>query len=115
MKFSTLIFDYYSGISDPVQHIRHFRDKMVVYYRNDSLLCITFPFSLKGAASDWFYSLPPHSLHNFVEVTKTFLTQYASRQEAKKNNYHLLSIKMRHSENLKSYISFFHSELTKSL
>ena len=29
-KFSTLIFDYYSGVSDPVQHIWHYRNKMVI-------------------------------------------------------------------------------------
>jgi len=29
-KFTTLTFDYYSGVSDPLQHIRHFRDKMVI-------------------------------------------------------------------------------------
>jgi len=41
-----------------------------------------------------------------------FLTQYASRQEAKKNN-HLLSVKIWQSNNLKSYISFFQSQLAK--
>ena len=51
MKFSTPTFDY-SGVSDHVQHIRYFQDKMVVYSRNDPLLCITFPTSLKDVASD---------------------------------------------------------------
>jgi len=85
---------------------------MVVYSRNDPLLCITFPSSLKGAASDWFYSLP-HPLRNFEEITKTFLTQYASRKEAKKNSHHLLSVKTRQGDSLKSYISFFQSQLAK--
>ena len=67
---------------------------MVVYSRNGPLLCITFTSSLKGMASDWFYSLSPRSLHNFKEVTETFLTQYASRREAKRNNHHLLSVKI---------------------
>ena len=53
------------------------------------------------------------SLQNFEEVTKVFLTQYASCQEAKKNNYHLLSVKIRQSDSLKSYISFFQSQLAK--
>jgi len=37
-KLSTLTFDYYSGASDPVQHIRHFRDKIIVHSRNDALI-----------------------------------------------------------------------------
>jgi len=84
-KFSTLTFDYNSETSNPVQHTRHFRDKMpgvldkvaqlAVYSRNDPLLCITFPSNLKDEASDWFYSLPLCSLRNFEEITKAFLTQ----------------------------------------
>ena len=27
-KFLTLTFDYYSGVSDPVQHFSYLRDKM---------------------------------------------------------------------------------------
>jgi len=53
---------------------------MVVYSRNDPLLCIIFFSSLKGVASDWFYSLLPRSFYNFEELTKAFLTQYASCQ-----------------------------------
>jgi len=34
-KFFTLIFNYYSEVNDPVQYIRHFQDKMVIYARND--------------------------------------------------------------------------------
>ena len=62
---------------------------------------------------DWFYSLPPCSLHNFKEVTKTFLTQHVSLQEAKKNNCHLPSVKMRQRDSLKLYIRFFQSQLAK--
>ena len=72
-------FDYYYGASDLIQHVRHFQDKMVIYSCNDLILCITYPFSLKAAASDWFNSLSFHSLRNFEEVTKVFLTKYAPR------------------------------------
>jgi len=58
-------------------------------------MCLTFPSNLKDATSNWFYSLPPHSLCNFETVSEAFLTQYASRWEAKRNNHHLLTIKMR--------------------
>ena len=56
--------------------------------------------------SDWFYFLPRRSLHNFEEITEAFL-------EVKKNNHHLLTVKMRQSDNLKSYISYFQNQLTK--
>ena len=100
-------------MSDPVQHIRHFWDKMMVYSSNDLLLCLTFLSCLKGVASDWFYTLTHYSLHNFEEVTKVFLTQYVSRRVAKKNNHHFFTVKMRQGDDLKSYISYFQSQLVK--
>ena len=73
---------------------------------------LTFPSSLKGVASDWFYSLPL-SLHNFEEVFKAFLIQYASHRETKRNNHQLLTIKMRQSDSLKFYIGYLQSQLVK--
>jgi len=86
---------------------------MVVYSRNVPLMCLTFSSILKGVASDWFYSLSPHSLYNFEEVIKPFLTQYTSYREAKRNNRYLLTIKKRQGNNLKSYIGCFQSQLAK--
>ena len=54
-----------------------------------------------------------HSLHNFSEVTKAFLTQYVSRQDTKRNSHHLLSVKRRQRDSLKSYINLFQSQLIK--
>jgi len=57
--------------------------------------------------------LPPHSLHNFAEVTEEFFTQCASCREAKRNIHHLLFIRMREGDSLKSYLNFFQNQLTK--
>ena len=57
-KFTTPTFECYSETSDPVQHIRHFQDKIGgLLSRSDPLICLTFPFSLKGVTSNWFYSM----------------------------------------------------------
>jgi len=47
---------------------------MVLYSRNDTIICLTFMANLKDMVSDWFYSLLPHSLYNFKEITETFST-----------------------------------------
>ena len=70
-------------------------------------MCLTFPSSLRVAALEWFYSLSLRSLHNFSEVTEAFLIQYATHQEVKRSSHHLLSVKMRRKDSLKSYINFF--------
>ena len=76
-------------------------------------MCLILLSSVKGATLNWFYSLPLHSIHNFEEVINAFLTQYTSRREPKKNNYHLLFVKMRQEDSLKSYIGYFQSQLAK--
>ena len=101
-KFFAPTFDYYFGASDPVQRVRHFQEKMVTYSHNDPTLCLTFPAILKGVTSEWFYSLPPCSLQCFTKVTESFLTQYASYLEVKKSSHHLLSVRMKQGESLKS-------------
>ena len=85
---------------------------MMLYSRNDPVMCLTFPSSLRGATSEWFYSLPHRSLHNFSEITEAFLTQYATHQEAKRSSHHLF-IKMRAGDSLKFYINLFQNQLTK--
>ena len=86
---------------------------MVVYSCNDPLMCLIFPSNLKDVVSDWFYSLSPYSLHNFEEITDVFLTQYAFRREVKKNNHHLLTLKMRPNDIHKSYIGYYQNQLAK--
>jgi len=84
---------------------------MVVHSHDDLLMCWVFPSSLKGVALDWFYSLPSRSLWNFEEVSDVFYKQYALRQKFKKNNNHLLTVKMKQEETLKCYISYFQSQI----
>jgi len=85
--------------------------KMVIYFCNNLIMCFTFSFRLKGVISDWLYSRPLHSLHRFDEVPEMFFTKYAFRRETKRNNRHLLTVKIRKSDNFKSYISYFQSQL----
>jgi len=42
-------------------------------------------------------------------VKQAFYYQYASRRELKKNNNHLLTIKMKPRESLKQFVGYFQS------
>jgi len=79
-KFMIPTFDCYFSLSDLIQHLHQYQDKMVIYARNDPILCRIFPSSLKGVASDWFYSLPLWSIHNFKDLIKLFLSQYSCQE-----------------------------------
>ena len=60
-------FDLYSGATDPILHLWHYQDKMVIYLHDD-LMSWVFPSSLERVASGWFYSHPSHSLRDFEVV-----------------------------------------------
>ena len=70
-------------------------------------MCRVFSSNLKGVALDWFYSLPSRSLQKFEEFSDAFFNQYAFQQEFKKNNNHLLTVKMKQGEALMRYIGYF--------
>ena len=55
-------FEYYPGVTDPIQDLRQYQDKMAVHSHDNFLLSRVFLSSLKGVAYDWFYSLLRHSL-----------------------------------------------------
>ena len=104
-KFVMSSFDLYSGAIDPIQHLQHYQDKMVVYSHDELLMSRVFPSSLKRVTSDWFYSLPSHSLRDFEKLKQVFYNQFASSREFKKNINHLLTVKIKPEENLKHYVS----------
>jgi len=96
-----------------MQPLRHYQEVMALHSPNDHLMCHVFSTSLKGIASDWFYLLSLCTLRNFEKVSEAFLTQYASRKEIKKNNNHLLSVRMRPADSLKGYMNHFQNQLTR--
>jgi len=101
----------YSGAIDPIQYLPQYQDEMIIHSHDDLLLSHMFPSSLKGAAYDWFYSLPRYTLRSFKEVKHAFYHKYASRRELKNNSNHLLTIKMKPGESLKYYVSCLQSQM----
>ena len=78
---------------------------MVIYSRNDLILCLTFPSSRKIlpqiGSTPCLYILSTTSRR----CPKRFSLN-TSRREAKRNNNYLLTIKMRQSDSVKSYIGY---------
>ena len=106
-KFVILNFEYYTGVTDHAQHLRAYQVNIAVHSNDDHLMCKVFSSSLKGMALDWLYFFLSRSLRSFREVNAAFFNKYASRQKFKKNNNHLLTIKMKSGKTLKCYINYF--------
>ena len=50
-------FTTYEGKTEPYMYLCHFRQVMVVYRRNEALMCILFPSSLGDLGLTWFERL----------------------------------------------------------
>ena len=45
-RFHQPTFSLYNGRTDPVEHVSHFNQKMVVHSKDEALMCKIFPSSL---------------------------------------------------------------------
>ena len=99
------------GATDLIQHLRAYQVKVAVHSYDDYLMCRVFSSSVNGLALEWFYSLSSRSLRSFKEISDAFFNQYTLRQEFKKNNNHLLTIKMKSGETFKHYIDYFQNHM----
>ena len=64
-RFSQPTFTMYNGRMDPVEHVSHFNQRMVVHSKNKPLMCKVFPSNLGSVAMRWFNSLKAGSIDSF--------------------------------------------------
>ncbi|XP_020426613.1 uncharacterized protein LOC109950876 [Prunus persica] len=66
--------------------------------------------TLRGAAQDWFHTLPSGSINSFKELTYVFTKEYTSYRTIKKNPDHLFNLHKKPEESLRDYIKRFKAE-----
>ena len=71
-RFHQPMFTIYNGRTDPVEHVSHFNQKMVVHSKDEALMCKVFPSSLGSVAMRWFDNLRVDSIDSFKELTSIF-------------------------------------------
>ncbi|XP_034208254.1 uncharacterized protein LOC117621818 [Prunus dulcis] len=109
-RFSTPSFTCFKGDSDPESHLKHFKSLMILYKAEDALMCKVFAMTLRGAAQDWFHTLPSGSINSFKELTYIFTKEYTSYRTIKKNPDHLFNLRKKPEESLRDYIKRFKAE-----
>ncbi|XP_014506155.1 uncharacterized protein LOC106765899 [Vigna radiata var. radiata] len=97
----------YGGSSDPIKHLRSFVDAMAVYSSDELVWCRVFSLSLKEEALDWFHSLQPGTIDNFVELRQLFTQQYASSKTPGVTYMALVRMKQGREESLKLFMDRF--------
>ena len=61
-RFHQPTFTIYNGRTDPVEHVSHFNQRMVVHSKDEALMCKVFPSSLGPMAIRWFNGLRANSI-----------------------------------------------------
>ncbi|CAL8992789.1 unnamed protein product, partial [Prunus brigantina] len=85
---------------DPENHLKHFKSLMIFYKAKDVLMCKVFAMTLRGAAQDWFHTLPSGSTSSFKELAYVFTKEYTSYRTIKKNPDHLYNLCKKPDESL---------------
>ena len=102
-QFAQPTFTIYNGRTDPVEHVSHFNQRMVVYSRNKALMCKVFPSSLGTVAMRWFDGQDEGSIGSFQELTKAFGARFVTCSRIPRPLDSLLSMVIREGETLKIY------------
>ena len=97
------MFTMYNGRTDPVEHVSHFNQRMVVHSKNEALICKLFPSSLGLVAMRWFDGLRAGSINSFKELTQAFRSRFITCSRVPRPLASLLSLSMKEGETLKTY------------
>ena len=97
------MFTMYNGRTDPVEHVSHFNQRMVVHSKNEALICKLFPSSLGPVAMRWFDGLRAGSINSFKELTQAFRSRFIACSRVPRPLASLLSLSMKEGETLKTY------------
>ena len=102
-RFHQLMFTVYNGQTNPVEHVSHFSQKMVIHSKDKALMCKVFPSSLGPVAMWWFNNLKANSIDFFKKLTRAFGARFITCSRVSRPLGSLLSMSMWERETLKAY------------
>ena len=85
---------------DPVEHVSHFSQKMVVHSKDKALMCKIFPSSLGSMAKRWFNGLKANSIDSIKKFTQSFGARFITCSRVPLPLGSLPSMSMREGETL---------------
>jgi len=97
------MFTMYNGRTNPVEHVNHFNQRMVVHSKNEALMYKVYPSSLGPVTMRWFDGLKEGSINSFKELTRAFRAHFVTCSRVPRPLDSLLSMTMRERETLKTY------------
>ena len=73
-------------------------------------MCRAFPTTLKGPARIWFKKLTPNSVGSFAQLSRLFFNHFIGGQRYGRPTTHLLNVRQKEGETLRSYLTRFNKE-----
>ena len=77
------------------------------------MCCLAFEGTLFGAAKLWFRNLQPGSIHNFEQLSSSFIANFYSNTLISNDCRILLSVRQEDDESLEAYFKRFNEEKAK--
>ena len=68
-RFHQPTLSLYNCQTDPMEHVSHFNQKMVVHSKDEALMCKIFSSSLGPMGIRWFNGLKANSIDSFKKLT----------------------------------------------
>ena len=101
--FTQPTFTMYNGRTDPMEHVSHFNQRMVVHSKNEALMCKVFLSNLRPMVMRWFNGLGVGSIGSFNELTQAFGSRFITCSRVPRPLDSLLSLSKREGETLQTY------------
>jgi hypothetical protein len=109
-KFRMPSLETFDGSKDPLDHLESFKTMMCLQEVPDKIMCRAFPTTLKGPVRVWFKKLTPSSVGSFAQLSSLFFNHFIGGQRYGRPTTHLLNVKQKEGETLRSYLTRFNKE-----
>ena len=84
----------YNGLTDLVEHVNQFNQRMAVHSKDEALICKVFPPNLGPMAMRWFDGLRPNSIDSFKQLTQAFSSHFMTSSRVPRSLDSHLSLSM---------------------
>jgi hypothetical protein len=109
-KFRMPSLETFDGTKDPLDHLESFKTIMCLQGVLDEIMCRAFPTTLKGSARIWFKKLTPGFVRSFAQLNRSFFNHFIGGQQYGQPTTHLLNVRQKEGETLRSYLTRFNKE-----
>ena len=92
-KFKMPKTKLYDGTTDLLDHLESFKTLMLLHGAMDKISCQTFPSTLRKSARYWYSSLKLGSINSVDQLSRSFVSYFASSQKLCRSSNSLIHIK----------------------